>query len=64
MYELILIFRGNSCSRQGRDEAPLLVQAVVVGPLDHLRARVCLSTGDIRYQITIAVHDFKRAERN
>src|SRR5258708_5801495 len=41
--------------RQGRDEAPLLVETVVVGPLDHIRPATFRSIEDVKYQAAIAV---------
>ena len=43
--------------RQYWNKAPLLVQTVVVGPLDHIHALGCPTTRDIKYQVAIAVHN-------
>src|SRR5438874_1977227 len=43
--------------RQYWNKAPLLVQTVVVGPLDHIRPGICPATEDVSYQITVGVHD-------
>src|SRR5438094_5704382 len=51
--------------RQYRNKAPLLVQTVVVGPLDHIHSPACPTAEDVKYQAAIAVFNLKEvAVRN
>src|SRR5437764_1486597 len=45
--------------RQYRNKAPLLVQTVVVGPLDHIHSPARPTAEDVKYQATIAVFNLK-----
>src|SRR5438045_3269246 len=51
--------------RQYWNKAPLLVQTVVVGPLDHIHSPACPTAEDVKYQAAIAVFNLKEvAVRN
>src|SRR5258708_960885 len=48
-----------------RNQNPLLIETVVVGPLDDIRPGIYRSTGDVKYQAAIAVFNLKKgAVRN